>query len=207
MLRSAGAIRVCVGRRTRSDVMKVVCGLGNPGAEYGATRHNVGWWVVEAVRRAWEFPSFEEHGPARFSDGERAGEAVLRVEPLIYMNRSGQVLAPLLRLEGFDVARDLLVLVDDVNLDVGRVRLRPGGSAGGHNGLKSVEAALGTRAYARLRVGVGARPQGTSLVDWVLSAMDGEDEAAVLGLLPHLVGCVGAWLERGAVGAMQECNR
>ncbi len=187
--------------------MKVICGLGNPGPEYEGTRHNAGWWVVEAVRRAWDFPAFLERGPARFSEGERAGEPVLLVEPLTYMNRSGAVLAPLTRLEGFDVAGDLLVLVDDVNLDVGRVRLRPEGSAGGHNGLKSIEAALVTRAYAWLRVGVGARPRGTSLVDWVLSAMGPEDEEAVVALLPHLVGCVDAWLERGAVAAMQECNR
>src|SRR5512143_2933042 len=162
--------------------MKVICGLGKPGAEYEATRHNVGWWVVEAVRRAWAFPPFVDHGVARFSEGERAGEPVLLVEPLTYMNRSGLVLAPLARLEGFDLGRDLLVLVDDVNLDVGRVRLRPEGSAGGHNGLKSIEAALGTRAYARLRVGVGARPPGIHLVDWVLSAMGPQDEEAVLEL-------------------------
>ena len=186
--------------------MKVICGLGNPGAEYEATRHNVGWWVVEAVRRAWEFPPFADRGMARFSEGERAGQPVLLVEPLTYMNRSGLVLAPLARLDGFDLGRDLLVLLDDVNLDVGRVRLRPEGSAGGHNGLKSVEAALGTRAYARLRVGVGARPRGTHLVDWVLSAMGPQDEEAVLELLPHLVACVDAWLERGGA-AVQECNR
>jgi len=186
--------------------MKVICGLGNPGAEYEATRHNVGWWVVEAVRRAWAFPPFLDRGAARFSDGERAGEPVLLVEPLTYMNRSGLVLAPLARLEGFELARDLLVLVDDVNLDVGRVRLRAEGSAGGHNGLKSIEAALGTRAYARLRVGVGARPRDSSLADWVLSAMSPEDEEAVVALLPHLVGCVDAWLERGEA-AVQECNR
>ncbi len=187
--------------------MKVIVGLGNPGAEYDATRHNVGWWVLEAVHRAWAFPAFRDHGPARFSDGERAGEPVLLVQPLTYMNRSGSVVAPLARLEGFDLAADLLVLVDDVNLAVGRVRLRPAGSAGGHNGLRSVEAALGTREYARLRVGVGAKPPGEDLADWVLSPMPPEDEETIVGLLPHLVTCVEQWLERGAVAAMQDCNR
>ncbi len=190
--------------------MKVICGLGNPGPEYEATRHNVGWWVVEALRRAWAFPAFQARGVARFSDGEppgRPGEPVVLVEPLTYMNRSGTAVAPLARLSGFEVGRDLLVVVDDVNLAVGRTRLRPAGSAGGHNGLASVEAALGTRAYARLRVGVGGKPPGESLSDWVLSPLPAEDEDTVLGLLPELVTCVEAWLDQGAEAAMQRCNR
>lgn len=187
--------------------MKVIVGLGNPGAEYEDTRHNVGWWVVEAARRAWSYPPFRRRGPARFSEGERSGEPVLLVEPLTYMNRSGEVVGPLALLEGFDVARDLLVVVDDVNLAVGRTRLRAEGSAGGHNGLRSVEAALGTRAYARLRVGVGAPPPDMDLVEWVLSPMPEEEEESVVGLLPHLVACLEAWLERGAAEAMQGCNR
>ena len=190
--------------------MKVICGLGNPGPEYEATRHNVGWWVVEALRRAWDFPAFRARGIARFSDGRRAGpgdEPIVLVEPLTYMNRSGTALAPLARLEGFEVARDLLVVVDDVNLAVGRTRLRPAGSAGGHNGLASVEVALATRVYARLRVGVGAKPPGESLSDWVLSPMPPEDEEAVLDLLPGLVVCVETWLDQGAETAMHRCNR
>jgi len=191
----------------RAKQVKVVVGLGNPGAEYEATRHNVGWWVVEAVRRAWGFPAFRSQGAARFSDGARAGDVVLLVEPLTYMNRSGSAVAPLARLEGFDVAGDLLIVVDDVNLAIGRVRLRPAGSAGGHNGLRSVEAALGTREYARLRIGVGAKPPGEELAGWVLSPMPPDEEEIVAGLLPHLVGCVEAWLERGAEAAMHGCNR
>ncbi len=187
--------------------MRVIIGLGNPGPEYAGTRHNVGWWAVEAVRRAWGFPGFRDRGAAAFSQGERAGEVVVLVEPLTYMNRSGMAVAPLAGLEGFDVAADLLVLVDDVNLDVGRVRLRPSGSPGGHNGLRSVEGALGTREYARLRVGVGAKPAGSDMVDWVLSPLPPEDEEVVVGLLPHVVGCVEAWLERGAEAAMGCCNR
>ncbi len=190
--------------------MKVICGLGNPGPEYEATRHTVGWWVVEALQRAWRFPAFQAKGIARFSDGARAegaGEPIVLVEPLTYMNRSGMALAPLAQIEGFELARDLLVVVDDVNLAVGRTRLRPGGSAGGHNGLASVEAALGTREYPRLRVGVGAKPPGESLSDWVLSRMPPEDEETVLGLLPELVACVETWLDQGAEAAMQRCNR
>ncbi len=187
--------------------MKVIIGLGNPGPEYAGTRHNVGWWAVEAVRRAWSFPAFRDRGLARFSQGERGGDVVVLVEPLLYMNRSGLAVAPLAQLEGFDVTRDLLVVVDDVNLDVGRVRLRPSGSTGGHNGLRSVEGALGTRDYARLRIGVGAKPPGADMAAWVLSPPPPEDEEVVVGLLPHVVGCVEAWLARGAEAAMQCCNR
>jgi PTH1 family peptidyl-tRNA hydrolase len=186
--------------------VKVVCGLGNPGPEYHATRHNVGWWALERLRRAWGFPELRARGAARFSDGERAGDVVVLVQPLTYMNRSGGVLGPLTRLEGFEVGRDLLVLVDDVNLEVGRLRLRGSGSAGGHNGLRSVEAALGTREYARLRIGVGARPAGTSLSDWVLSPMPPAEEEAVLARLPDAVSCVEAWLEQDVEAAMQRCN-
>jgi PTH1 family peptidyl-tRNA hydrolase len=187
--------------------VKIIVGLGNPGPEYEDTRHNAGWWVVEAVREAWGFPAFRRHGPARFSDGERAGQPVLLVEPLTFMNRSGTALAPLASLEGFDAARDLLVVVDDVNLDVGRTRLRAEGSAGGHNGLKSVEAALGTQDYARLRIGVGARPPGQDLADWVLSPMPSEEEQAVLALFPELAACIESWIAEGVGAAAQRCNR
>ncbi|MBX6363674.1 MAG: aminoacyl-tRNA hydrolase, partial [Gemmatimonadetes bacterium] len=104
--------------------MKLVCGLGNPGREYEATRHNVGWWVVEALRREFAFPEFQVVGPARTTAGLVDDRPVRLVEPLTYMNRSGAALAPLLAREGVDVAHDLLVVVDDVNLDVGRARLR-----------------------------------------------------------------------------------
>lgn len=187
--------------------MKVICGLGNPGAEYAATRHNVGWWALAALRTSWGFPDFVYHGSARFSDGHRAGAHVVLVEPLTFMNRSGDVLAPLTALAGFLVASDLLVLVDDVSLDAGRVRLRPRGSAGGHNGLKSVEQALGTTEYARLRIGVGAPPPGKSLVDWVLSPMPEQDEEAVRALLPSVAECIDGWLTDSSEAAMQRCNR
>ncbi len=187
--------------------MKVIAGLGNPGPEYAGTRHNVGWWVVEAVRRAWGFPAFRARGAARFSQGERAGDVVVLVEPLTYMNHSGLAVAPLARLEGFAVAADLLVVVDDVNLDVGRTRLRPRGSAGGHNGLKSVEAALGSRDYARLRIGVGAAPADETLSDWVLAPPAPGEEEAILALLPGVVTCIESWIDSGAEAAMQRCNR
>jgi PTH1 family peptidyl-tRNA hydrolase len=187
--------------------VKVICGLGNPGADYEATRHNVGWWVVEEAQATWRFPEFRRVGHAWHSEGRVGAHDVLLVEPLTFMNRSGAALAPLAGAEDFDVTRDLLVIVDDAALDVGRVRLRPEGSAGGHNGLKSVEAVLGTRQYARLRIGVGAPPPGADLAEWVLSPFEEADERMIVELLPSLVDAVRVWLEDGSDAAANRYNR
>jgi peptidyl-tRNA hydrolase, PTH1 family len=187
--------------------VKVVCGLGNPGPQYEETRHNVGWWVVEEAQATWRFPEFRRDGQAWVSHGRLGDHAVVLMEPLTFMNRSGSVLAPLLATEGFDVSRDVLVVVDDTALDVGRVRVRPNGSAGGHNGLKSVEAALHTRNYARLRIGVGAAPPGADMADWVLSPFDHVDRQRVIEQLPELVDVVHIWIEAGVEAAARRFNR
>lgn len=187
--------------------MKVVCGLGNPGREYERTRHNVAWWLLDHLAAEWRLGSFRKDGPAQIAAGRVGGETVWLVEPLTYMNRSGAALASLRTDADFDVGRDLLVVVDDVALDVGRVRFRARGSAGGHNGLKSVEAALGTREYARLRIGVGAPPPGVDLVDWVLSPLPHEEEDRILSRLPELAEAVRVWIDEGIEAAMNRFNR
>lgn len=187
--------------------MKVVAGLGNPGPEYDATRHNVGWWVADRLAYDWELEPFRREGPALVTEGAVGSHRVRLLKPTVYMNRSGRALAPLRAAEEVEVARDLLVVVDDATLDVGRVRLRPSGGAGGHNGLRSVEAALGTREYARLRIGVGRKPEGEDLADWVLSPMPEEDEDVVVGLLPELTGGVELWMEEEMEAAMNRLNR
>ena len=120
---------------------------------------------------------------------------------------SGLALRFLQDLEEFDPAQDLLVVVDDAALDVGRVRFRPSGSPGGHNGLKSVSGALRTNEYPRLRIGVGRAPEDVDLVDWVLSPMPEEEEEVVVGLLPELTRAVEVWLEEGTEAAMNRFNR
>ncbi len=187
--------------------MKVVCGLGNPGPEYEATRHNVGWWLVDRLSSDWDLGPFRRDGPALTVQGGVGEESVVLVKPLTFMNRSGAVLAPLRNVSDFDITRDLLVVVDDLALDVGRVRLRPSGGTGGHNGLKSVQAALGTQDYARLRIGVGSPPPEVDAADWVLSAFEPEDEDTVVQLLPELVDAVRVWMEDGAEAAMSRHNR
>ncbi|MEJ2503262.1 MAG: aminoacyl-tRNA hydrolase [Gemmatimonadota bacterium] len=187
--------------------MKVICGLGNPGPEYDATRHNVGWWLVDRLSSEWGLGPFRRSGSALVAAGVRGGRDLVLVKPMTFMNRSGAVLAPLRTDPDVDISEDLLVVVDDVALDVGRVRLRPSGSSGGHNGLRSVEATLGTPEYPRLRIGVGAPPEGGDLVEWVLSEFGPEDEEAVLALMPELVDAVGEWIDEGIEAAMSRYNR
>lgn len=187
--------------------MKVIAGLGNPGAEYDETRHNVGWWVLDRLAYDWGFGAFRKERRALVNGGRVEGSQVLLIKPTAFMNRSGAALAHLRREEDFDPAEDLLVVVDDASLDVARVRFRPSGSAGGHNGLRSVEAALGTRDYPRLRIGVGRCPPGEDLADWVLSPMPPEDEDQVVELLPELTTAVRHWLDEGTEAVMNRFNR
>ena len=129
------------------------------------------------------------------------------MKPTTYVNRSGLSLRPLQTLESFDASQDLLIIVDDAALHVGRVRFRPEGGAGGHNGLKSISGALQSNEYARLRIGVGLKPEGADLADWVLSQMPEEDEDVVVGLLPELTGAVEVWMNEGNEAAMNRFNR
>lgn len=184
-----------------------MAGLGNPGPEYDATRHNVGWWVVDRFASDTGVGPFERRKRALEASGEVQGRPIRLLKPRTYMNRSGAALVALHQTEGFEVARDLLVVTDDATLPVGKVRFRRSGGAGGHNGLKSVAAALGTREYARLRVGVGVTPAGVEMADWVLSPMPEEDEDAVVELLPELSEAVGVWAEEGVDAAMNRFNR
>jgi peptidyl-tRNA hydrolase, PTH1 family len=185
----------------------VIAGLGNPGPEYAATRHNVGWWLVDRLSAEWGLGPFRRSGPAVGAYGRVGSHDVLLLKPVTFMNRSGAALAPARTDPDLDIARDLLVVVDDVALDVGRVRMRPSGSAGGHNGLKSVEAALGTQDYGRLRIGIGSAPEGVDLAEWVLSPFEPAEEDAITGLMPDLVAAARTWLDEGIEAAMDRHNR
>lgn len=186
--------------------VKVVACLGNPGAEYTSTRHNVGWWLADRLAESWDLGRFKRNGPVAVAEGRIDGVRTRVLKPLSYMNRSGSALVAHLRVLELDVRQDLLVVVDDVALDPGRARVRASGSPGGHNGLKSVEASLRTRDYPRLRIGVGAKPPGADLADWVLAPPSREDRQAILAILPALVDCVATWIVRGTEAAMNDCN-
>jgi peptidyl-tRNA hydrolase, PTH1 family len=190
--------------------MKVIVGLGNPGPEYERTRHNVGWWVVDHLADVWRFEGWKKDGEARIVSGSVEGLRVRLVKPLTYMNLSGGVLRPYLRREGWSYMRDLLVVSDEVALPVGTFRVRAGGSAGGHNGLKSIEGALGSQEYARLRIGVGpedpSRRHG-DLADYVLSDFGKRDEKLVRENFDTLTQLAETWLHEGPQVAMNRFNR
>ena len=182
-------------------------GLGNPGPRYDATRHNVGWWAIDRLAYDWDLGPFEAADAALLADGVVDGHTVHLLKPVTYVNRSGAALVPYLDSRDLRIQHDLLVVADDVNLDVGRLRFRPAGGAGGHKGLKSVMNVLGTRDYPRLRIGVGARPEGADLADWVLSPMSESDEDAVVGLLGDLAPAVQLWMDQGLELVMNAHNR
>ena len=187
--------------------MKVVIGLGNPGPEHDATRHNVGWWVADRLAYDWGFDFFKREGRAFVTEWSVGETPVRPMKPTTYMNRSGLSIRSLLTLESFDATEAPLIIVDDAALHVGGVRFRAEGGAGGHNGLKSISGALQSNDYARLRIGVGLKPDGADLSDWVLSEMPAEDEDVVVGLLPELTGAVEVWINEGSEAAMNRFNR
>lgn len=189
--------------------MKVIVGLGNPGAEYERTRHNVGWWALDHLAGVWRLDGWKKDGQALVAAGTACGARVRLVKPLTYMNLSGAVLKPYLRRAAWAADRDLLVLTDDVALPVGTFRLRAKGSAGGHNGLKSIQAALGSQNYARLRIGI--RPEDErrmrgDLADFVLDDFGRRDAVLVEDLLPKISEAVECWVTDGMEAAMNRFN-
>jgi PTH1 family peptidyl-tRNA hydrolase len=187
--------------------LQAIIGLGNPGPEYEKTRHNAGFLLADHLVAHWGMPRFRRVPAARESRGSAAGRDLCVLKPQSYMNRSGAVIAPLLARPEFDPSRDLLVLVDDFALPVGRFRLRGAGSAGGHNGLRSIEGALRRQDYARLRIGIGPLPPGTQdSADFVLGDFTGEERAAVSALLGPMTEAVECWLTEGIETAMNRFN-
>ncbi|HEX9309322.1 MAG TPA: aminoacyl-tRNA hydrolase [Gemmatimonadaceae bacterium] len=191
--------------------MKVIVGLGNPGREYAATRHNVGWWLIDHLADVWRLDGWKKDAESHVANGTVDGVKVRLVKPQTYMNLSGQSLKNFVRRPFWSAAKDLLIVVDEVQLPVGRIRIRPRGSAGGHNGLKSIEHALGTQEYARLRIGVGPSEERKGiykdLADFVLSPFARDERDDILALMPQLTATVETWIRDGAERAMNLFNR
>jgi PTH1 family peptidyl-tRNA hydrolase len=190
--------------------LKVILGLGNPGAQYEATRHNVGWWVLDHLADVWRFDPWRRDGDALVANGLVGPHKVRLVKPQTYYNLSGSVLRPYLRRPFWSAKTDLLVVCDDVALPVGRYRIRPQGSAGGSNGLKSIEGTLRSKEYPRLRIGTGPaaddRREVGRLTDYVLSPMGALDRQVVRDLLPRLTDACEVWVREGVVAAMNKHN-
>jgi PTH1 family peptidyl-tRNA hydrolase len=190
--------------------VKVIFGLGNPGDDYERTRHNVGWWFLDHLADVWRFEGWRKDGNARVAGGALGQHRVRLVKPQTYMNLSGAALRPYSRRESWSASSDLLVVVDDAAIPVGTYRLRASGSSGGHNGLKSVEAALRSQQYPRLRIGVGppaGRERRGDLADYVLGPFGKREAAEVRELLPRLTEAAETWLTDGIEVAMNRYNR
>ncbi len=189
--------------------MKVILGLGNPGKDYANTRHNVGWWVLDHLADAWRLDGWRKDGEALTSSGALGPVKLRLVKPQTYMNLSGAVLKPWLRRPFWAAATDLLIISDEVQLPVGTFRFRARGSAGGHNGLKSIEQALGSQEYARLRIGVGpSDPQRRvgDLADYVLGEFGKQEAADTRALLPTFEQAVRQWATDGIGPVMNAFN-
>ena len=184
--------------------MKLIVGLGNPGRKYEGTRHNVGFDVLNVVaerhRLDWE------SAPAEALIAKWRAAGALLAKPLTFMNLSGQAVGDLQRFYKAEVA-DLLVIVDDVHLDVGRLRARPNGSAGGHNGLKSLIALLGTEDFARLRVGVGRGDARRDLADHVLAKFSPDEGPIVAEAVGRAADAAELFVAEGIGPVMNRFNR
>ena len=189
--------------------MKVILGLGNPGPEYERTRHNVGWMVLDHLADVWHFDGWRKDGDAKTATGRVGSYQVRLVKPQTYYNLSGNVLRPWLRRPFWSPRTDLLVIADDVALPVGALRLRAKGSAGGSNGLKSIEAVLRSQEYPRLRLGTrpaDERREIGNLADFVLSPFGKLEEAEVRALFPRVEEAARVWMADGIEKAMSRYN-
>ncbi|CAA9576902.1 MAG: Peptidyl-tRNA hydrolase [uncultured Thermomicrobiales bacterium] len=184
--------------------MRIVVGLGNPGREYAATRHNLGFMVVDELARRAGAGGTRKRFRAEIAEGFLGGEKLVLVKPQTYMNLSGHATRE--AVNWYHVPREhILVIVDDLDLAFGTARLRAEGSAGGHNGLTSVIEQLGSRAVPRLRVGIG-RGSGVATTQ-VLSRFSADEERALPAVIENAADCATAWASAGIIAAMNACNR
>jgi len=191
--------------------MKLVAGLGNPGAKYRGTRHNVGFEVIDLLARRQRLDFEAAPADAVFARWRRSetggsGDVVLLTKPLTFMNLSGEAIAGLARYYKVDTP-DLLIVCDDVNLPLGRLRVRGSGTEGGHNGLRSVAAMLGSIDYPRLRIGVGRGDLRRDMADHVLARFEPEEESGIEAAVARAADAVETWIDDGLAKTMNVFNR
>jgi peptidyl-tRNA hydrolase, PTH1 family len=183
---------------------KLIVGLGNPGKEYEGTRHNVGWDAIELLAKRNHIFVKARRNRAIVGEGTIAGKKVVLARPLTFMNLSGEAVAGLARRYRIN-PEDIVVICDDVNLDLGRLRIRAQGSAGGHNGLKSIIHSLGTQDFPRVRIGVGS-PQHDDMIKHVLSRFNRAERSIVKEAIDEAVDAVEMIVSEGIEPAMNRFN-
>jgi len=186
--------------------LHLIVGLGNPGAEYSRTRHNAGFLLVEQLAERWRVNwSANKRFRSRMARTERDGQRVLLCEPQTFMNASGEAFGAVV--DFYQVpTRHLLVAVDDADLPLGEIRLRSRGSSGGHHGLESIEHRLGSRDFARLRIGIGRKSGEREITDYVLGRFGSTETALVDKVLKVACDQVECWLNAGIQKAMSQFN-
>ena len=188
------------------ESLHLIVGLGNPGAEYAQTRHNAGFLLVEKLASRWRMDwSVERKFSARVARGEMHGKRVLLCQPQTFMNLSGESVGEITGFYRLPITR-LVVVVDDADLPFGEIRLRPGGSSGGHHGLESIEQHLGSREFARLRIGIGRRDGARQITGHVLGRFEAGESGALEKILERAAGQLECWLDAGLQKAMSQFN-
>ena len=184
--------------------MFIIAGLGNPTSQYEGTRHNIGFDVMDALAEKYNISISEKKHKALCGKGVIEGEKVLLVKPQTYMNLSGESIAEILNYYKVDAEEDFLVVFDDISLAPGNIRIRKKGSAGGHNGIKNIIAMTGTQNFKRIKVGVGEKPKGWDLADYVLGRFPDEDRKKINDAIEDAIGAVSMIL-RGETDQAMNC--
>ena len=186
--------------------MFIIVGLGNPGKKYENTRHNVGFDAIDCMVKEYRIPFAGTQHKAMYGKGMMGSEKVILAKPLTYMNLSGESVRALVDYYKVDPEQELLVIYDDISLEPGQIRIRKKGSAGGHNGIKSIIAHLGTQNFQRIKVGVGEKPKNWDLADYVLGNFSREDRKLVDDALERTVKAAELIVQGETDCAMNEFN-
>ena len=187
--------------------MVIIAGLGNPKKEYDNTRHNIGFELIDALAEKYHISVMDIKHKALVGRGMIEGHKVILAKPLTFMNLSGESIRALADYYKIDYERELIVVSDDINLPPGQIRIRKSGSAGGHNGLKDIIRQLGSENFQRIRIGVGEKPKGYDLADYVLGHFSKEELAIMQDSLVKVDGAVNLMLEGKVDAAMNEYNK
>lgn len=191
---------------TGEKKMVIIAGLGNPTREYENTRHNIGFMAIDALADKYNISVMDCKHRALIGKGVINGTKVVLVKPLTYMNLSGEAIKSVIDYYKADAASELIVIYDDVSLDVGQLRVRKKGSAGGHNGIKNIIANLGDDTFLRIKIGVGEKPKGYDLADYVLGHFSKEELEVMKDSLEKVDGAVNMMLEDEVDMAMNRYN-
>ena len=186
--------------------MKIIAGLGNPGREYSATRHNVGFLAVDELARRWNCATWKTRYQAEVAEYRTGSETVLLIKPQTYMNLSGVAVGELARFFKVPVS-DILVIFDDLDLPVGKLRLRMQGGSGGHRGIESLLVHLSEDTFARIRIGIGRPPEGWETANYVLSRFAPDEQPLMAAAIGQAADAVEYTLRHGFTKAMNQFNR